>query len=137
MPGSGSFLSFPAPSRHACRLAFPRFRFLPLRLGFVFLPGSIGPLCLRERAVFLSFSVFQGAFSGGDPPFFLFGGRRGALSLFLSFIFLSSFFSLWGDEGILFFLSVEGVASLRISFFLFLFFSGSGFDLLLRNKSPP
>ena len=92
---------------------------------------------IRERAVFLSFSVFQGAFSGGDPPFFLFGGRRGALSLFLSFIFLSSFFSLWGDEGILFFLSVEGVASLRISFFLFLFFSGSGFDLLLRNKSPP
>lgn len=122
------FLSpLPPASRAASLSPFPA------PLGF---PVSRLSRCPRERAVFC-LSLFSKVLSQGETRLsFCSGGRRGTLSLFFLYLFLSSF-SLRGDEGILFFLSVEGVASLRISFFLFLFFSGSGFDLLLRNKSPP
>lgn len=114
-------------------LFFPPPPRAPHRLGF---PSPVFPDAQGRGGVFC-LSLFSKVLSQGETRLsFCSGGRRGTLSLFFLYLFLSSF-SLRGDEGILFFLSVEGVASLRISFFLFLFFSGSGFDLLLRNKSPP
>lgn len=95
----------PSPVTRAAPLGFPVSR----------LSG-----CPRERGVFC-LSLFSKVLSQGETRLsFCSGGRRGTLSLFFLYLFLSSF-SLRGDEGILFFLSVEGVASLRISFFLFLF----------------
>ena len=73
-----AFPLFPSPASRAASLGFPVSR----------LSG-----CPRERGGLLSFSVFQGAFSGGDPPFFLFWREKGDplsfLSLFISFFLLS------------------------------------------------
>lgn len=69
----------------------------------------------------------KGAFSGGSPFLFVLAGEGASLSFF-SFFYISILFllSLLRGEGILFFLSVKGIAPLRISFSLLLFFSGGG-----------
>lgn len=75
------------------------------------------------RSFFIS--PFSKEPSQGEAPFLFVLAGEGAFSHFFSLLlYFFPFSSLsYGGEGILFFLSMEGMASLRISFSLLLFFS--------------